>query len=398
MKTKLTILQLSFKHLLLFIISILSFYCLVAQPEKTQISLKDSLDRAFDLSDYIINANGFVPIPYIITEPALGGFGGLLAPVFLKKRAPYIDSVRGERRITPVAPDITGGLAGYTLNNTWLLAGFRSGSFKKARIKYLIGVGYANVNMSFYMKPEILQEEKELKFNIKGFVAKLQAIKKIAYSNWYAGLNYTFMSTEVKYTGDTRWEHFADSLQINNQVSQPGIVVELDKRDNVFTPDKGIKFHVEANCSDEVFGSDFDFWRFNYYTYMYLPLFQNFVGGLRIDGQQIAGGDPPFYLKPYIDMRGVPAVRYQGNADILSELELRWDFTKKKRWSLVGFSGAGKAFDEWQEFRSADWIISYGAGFRYLLARKFKLRMGIDLAHSPDTWAYYIVFGSSWSK
>jgi len=26
------------------------------------------------------------------------------------------------------------------------------------------------------------------------------------------------------------------------------------------------------------------------------------------------------------------------------------------------------------------------------------LRMGIDIAKGPDTWAYYIVFGSNWMK
>ena len=95
-------------------------------------------------------------------------------------------------------------------------------------------------------------------------------------------------------------------------------------------------------------------------------------------------------------MRGVPAVRYQGKADILSEGELRWDVVY--RWSIMGFAGAGKAFDEWKDFGSTDWVWSYGTGFRYLLARKFNLRVGIDLAHGPDTWAYYIVFGSSWFK
>src|SRR4051794_15170990 len=84
-----------------------------------KISLKDSVDGAFDLSDYIIDANGFVPVPIFITDPALGGFGFGLVPVFIKKRPPYIDSIKGERKITPVAPDITGGLALYTVNNTW---------------------------------------------------------------------------------------------------------------------------------------------------------------------------------------------------------------------------------------------------------------------------------------
>ena len=62
------------------------------------------------------------------------------------------------------------------------------------------------------------------------------------------------------------------------------------------------------------------------------------------------------------------------------------------------YSGAGKAFDAWSDFGSADFVYSYGTGFRYLIARKFKLRMGIDIAKGPEEFAYYIVFGSNWLK
>ena len=55
-----------------------------------------------DLSDYIIEANGFVPVPYLITEPALGGFGGDLFPIFIKKNPPYKDSVKGKLQMTSV--------------------------------------------------------------------------------------------------------------------------------------------------------------------------------------------------------------------------------------------------------------------------------------------------------
>src|SRR5215218_11211761 len=82
-------------HLLLIALSLV-FFSVFGQPVKKNISLKDSLDAKFDLSDYIIDANGFVPVPYIITEPALGGFGGALFPVFITKRPPYYDSVKGQ--------------------------------------------------------------------------------------------------------------------------------------------------------------------------------------------------------------------------------------------------------------------------------------------------------------
>ncbi|HEY4286601.1 MAG TPA: hypothetical protein VGN00_05835 [Puia sp.] len=360
--------------------------------QKVSALIKDSLDGAIDLSDYIIEANGFVPIPYIITEPALGGFGGAVVPVFMKKRPPYVDSSGGKVSRTPVAPDITGGAAAYTVNNTWLAGLFRSGTFIKSRIKYRVGGAYADVNMSFYHTfPQL--GEKKFDFNFKTVPFFLQATKRIALSNWYVGLKYLFLDTKVSYTGSL--PDFITPKELNSLVSQLGAVTELDNRDNIFTPNKGMKAHFDLIRSDNIFGSDYDFTRMNYYLYAYKPISKKLVAGWRFDGQQTFG-DVPFYLLPSIDMRGVPAARYQGKADLLTELEGRWDFIK--RWSILFYGGTGKAFDYWGDFGSAKWVFTYGTGFRYLLARKFGLRMGMDLAHGPDTWAYYIVFGSNWLK
>jgi hypothetical protein len=375
-------------------IGLLCCCVLFGQKEKKHISLKDSIDGAFDVSDYVIDANGFVPIPYFITEPALGGFGIALIPVFINKRPPYLDSVKGKLVRTPVAPDISGGIGLYTVNNTWGMIGFRSGTLVKSRIKYRIGGGYMNLNMSFYRTFDQLGE-KEMKFNFKLVPVFLQAIKRIGFSNWYAGFKYLFLKTDARYVGDTLINHEAKSLETENIISQLGAIIELDNRDNTFTPDRGIKFHVDAICSDNVLGSAYDYWLLNLYMFWYRPISKKLVGGLRFDGQQ-ALSDPPFYMLPFINMRGVPSARYQGNATLLSEGELRWDVVK--RWSAVTFAGAGKAFDDWKALNDADWVWSYGAGFRYLLARKFRLRVGIDLAHGPGTWAYYIVFGSNWQK
>ncbi|PWT96605.1 MAG: hypothetical protein C5B52_15320 [Bacteroidetes bacterium] len=364
----------------------------LSNAQKKPVSFKDSLDGKFDVSDYIIEANGFVPIPYIITEPALGGFGFAVAPVFIKRNPPYIDTIRGQVKRTPVAPNITGGVVAYTLNNTWLASAFRSGTLVKRRIKYVIGGAYANINMSYFRNtPQ--EEDKEFAFNFKTIVGFLQATKRISFSNWYAGFKYLFLNTDVRYKGTL--PDFVKSQEVHSTVSQFGLVLELDNRDNVFTPNKGVKVHLDGNISANFLGSDYEYYRLNYYMYAYAQFSKKFVGGWRLDGQQ-AFQDPPFYLLPYIDMRGVPASRYQGQADILTELEGRWDVVP--RWSIVFFGGTGKAFDEWNEFGSAKWIVSGGTGFRYMLARKFGLRVGIDLARGPETWAYYIVFGSNWLK
>lgn len=383
------------KKLLICLLSgIFFFLSLSAQKRKKNVPLKDSLDQAFDLSDYIIDAKGFVPIPYITTEPALGGFGIAIIPVFIKKRPPYIDSVKGTIRRTPIAPDISGGALVYTANNSWVTALFRTGTFVKPRIKYTIGTAYANINISFFRDFQ-QTGEKEFKVNIKAFPLYLQATKRLHHSYWYLGFKYLFLKTEASYIGDKGLDSLGKAFEMKSTISHLGAILELDNRDNIFTPDKGVKLHGDAIRSDEAIGSDFDYWKFNYYLYSYFKLSRKLIGGLRIDGQQTTG-DPPFYMLPYLDMRGLPAVRYQGKADILTEVEFRWDFYK--RWSMMFFSGTGKAFDDWSEFGSADWITTYGTGFRYLMARKFKLRVGIDVAKGPDTWAYYIVFGSNWRK
>jgi hypothetical protein len=362
--------------------------------QRNKPSLKDSLDGKLDLSDYIIDSHGVVPVPIIITEPALGGFGGAIAPILVNRRTPYRDSINGHLVVTPVQPDLTGGIGAYTVNGTWVAFGFRSGTFKRWRLKYLVGGGYANVNIAFYRTFKYVGEKK-LQFNVEAAPIVLQGIKRIAHSRWYAGLRYVLFKASLQYEGSDTLGDLGKTLERSNLVSELGPVLELDNRDNIFTPDKGIKFHLDALRSDNIFGSDFDFWKLSYYGYGYLPLAPGLTGGLRIDGAQ-STGDIPFYLEPYINMRGVPAMRYQGKATILSEGELRWDFLR--RWSAITFSGVGKAFDYWADFGSANWVVSYGAGFRYLMARKFKLRMGIDLAHGADGFAYYIIFGSNWMR
>ncbi len=382
------------KYLLFSTIALCCSFFLFGQSNKKHISLKDSVDGKLDLSDYIIDANGFIPIPLIITEPALGGFGGAIIPVFIKKRPPYLDSINGQLVKTPVQPDITGGMGLYTVNGTWGGLAFRSGTLIKSRIKYSIGGGFINLNMAFYRTFEQLGEKK-LNFNFKVSPFSAQAIKRISHSRWYAGFKYLFLHTDVRYAGDSILESLGKPLESKSVISQLGMIVELDNRDNIFTPDKGIKFHIDAVFSDNILGSDYDYWKMNYYMFAYTPISKKIVGGFRLDGRQ-AFGDPPFYMLPYIDMRGIPTARYQGNVDILSEVEMRWDVVK--RWSVMAYAGAGKAFDEWDKFADANWAWSYGTGFRYLLARKFKLRTGIDVAHGPDTWAYYIVFGGNWLK
>jgi hypothetical protein len=66
-----------------------------------------------------------------------------------------------------------------------------------------------------------------------------------------------------------------------------------------------------------------------------------------------------------------------------------------KRWGVVGFAGYGQTIND-NTGGSKAW--NAGGGFRYLIARLFGLKMGIDVARGPEDWAFYVVFGSAWMR
>ena len=65
-----------------------------------------------------------------------------------------------------------------------------------------------------------------------------------------------------------------------------------------------------------------------------------------------------------------------------------WAFTP--RWILQGFVGAGCA----ARTPAAQSEEAWGAGFRYLIARQYGLRTGIDVAFSEHEQAVYCNVGS----
>ena len=90
--------------------------------------------------------------------------------------------------------------------------------------------------------------------------------------------------------------------------------------------------------------------------------------GLRADYQWASDGTP-FFLRPYIKLRGVEAMRYQGDEMASAEVEARWQV--RGRWSLVGAAGYGTAHTDRELYSATRDVVSGAVGFRYELARKF---------------------------
>jgi hypothetical protein len=104
----------------------------------------------------------------------------------------------------------------------------------------------------------------------------------------------------------------------------------------------------------------------------------------------------PFYMRPFINLRGAAIRRYVGEHAADVELEARWQCWR--RFSLVAFAGTGIAWNDFDRFQSEQTIVTGGAGIRYELARRYGLHMGIDVAFGPDDPAFYVQFGSAWFR
>ncbi len=64
----------------------------------------------------------------------------------------------------------------------------------------------------------------------------------------------------------------------------------------------------------------------------------------------------------------------------------------------VGFGGYGKTYKSLDELPDNTYAWNGGAGFRYLIARLFGLKMGLDIARGTEQWAVYVVVGTAWLK
>ena len=169
----------------------------------------------------------------------------------------------------------------------------------------------------------------------------------------------------------------------------------FDSRDNTFTTTHGSYLEATAGLFSSAFGGDDEFQRVRMIGMQYVPLTSKLYLGLR--GEAAASfDDAPFYLRPFINLRGAPVMQYQGEEMAQVEAEVRWQFWK--RLSVVGFVGGGVAWNDFERLDATQSIVTGGTGLRYELARKYGIHAGLDVAFGPDDPAVYIQIGSAWSR
>jgi surface antigen Omp85-like protein len=371
-------------RLLLTIILIGASTNLLKAQEKPKL-FKDSIDNAFDISHYMYNLHGLLPIISPITEPAVG-YGAAAALVYFIPKKP------SETKKFQM-PDIATGFGGYTQNSTWFAGVAYMGFWNNDKVRYRGILGYGDIKLSYYGTGENpIKEPVDFNLNISIFLQ--QAITRIGSSNFFIGGKYIFTQTNVVAFEEI---NIPGVNPLDKELTSSGVefITEFENYNNILSPSKGVRLHLSYDQNLELIGSDRNYGRLTFYSYTYLPVNEKWVPAFRVESQ-LATGEVPFYALPFVSLRGVPAIRYQGELTFVAETE--HSLSLSPRWSLVGFAGLGTAFNNVEELVPGDLAWNAGGGFRYLIARMLGLKMGLDIARGPEDTAFYIVFGSSWMR
>jgi Omp85 superfamily domain len=342
--------------------------------------LFDEADGQFDLSNFLLRG-GFVPVPIIITEPAVEGGLGLIAQ--------FVSYPDGNPQL---ATRRTIGGA-YTGNGSYGYGFSQSGHAFDNRLRYSFGIGRGQINIATYPGGlDIpLDYTSSYKYGIFG-----SAYWILPDERFFLGPMIDFRKLDVSLNVPGDHPEVEDLLTRELTYGAVGFGVHFDDRDNPITPTKGLNTYLNAKFYEDMLGSDQEFQIYDLEAFYFHPLADSYRVGLKGSVNQ-SYGDVPFFFAPSVDLRGVESKRFQGRRAISTELELTKQFND--RWAALAFAGYGEAdAGDGKFFSDSGSIFTGGAGFRYRIARKLGLDAGVDVAAGPDGTIVYFQFGNAWSR
>lgn len=152
------------------------------------MSFRDPEDGAFDLSSFLLEHNGVLPIIIPITEPAVG-YGAALAVLYFHKRKKKYD--------TYVPNSVSGVIGLATENKTWGAGAFHSHIFGKNRVRTMTAIFKPNVNFKYYGNGSDILASNPVGINLDSWLFHQKAEVRNANTKLYVGAAYTYLNSEV---------------------------------------------------------------------------------------------------------------------------------------------------------------------------------------------------------
>ncbi|WP_086967935.1 BamA/TamA family outer membrane protein [Vibrio coralliirubri] len=370
-------------------------------------SFFDAVDDQFDMGHHIAeNAVGFLPVPVLITEPAVG-YGGGLVGIFMhetdeqkqQRKQAALNAIDGGAQLVPGAITVLG--AAGTENGSWFAFVGHRHTWLNDTIRYTGGVGAGQMNLSIYKDLSLeLPNNKstdiqplEFSTETRGVVLQQGVQFRVADTPLMLGVKQFVSYTEI--TSDSQIVDKLMEYTLGQTIvtSGLGLTADYDTRNNLFYPTSGYQFSADYMVYDEKLGSDQAYRKLDVEGEVYVPLATQWTLAFAANYQNFQSDE--LFLspttQPYIQLRGVSSYRYQG--DEITTLQSQVVFDIDDRWNVSGFYGYGQAKEE-AELSQDQTVGAYGVGFRYQIARRYGLRIGMDLARSDDENAFYISLGS----
>jgi len=337
------------------------------------------------MSRFLDTGHGFIPLAAPVTEPAFGyGLGGGL--VFIRKNEPI--PTGGYRRPNML---VVGGLG--TNDGTW--AGFiaHAGSWKNDRIQTFVAALVASADLDFFGIGEGPLNDHPVPYDLGPTGGIAQARYRIGDTPAMVGIGYGFGSIQVTVDSSSVPPEMNPIRTSRVGGLTPSFV--YDSRDNVFTPLRGSYTSADVGVFREWLGGSSNFERVQLNGIHFLPFSKSVFLGTRVNAA-FSFGDAPFYARPFVHLRGAPVLRYMGKNAGSIEAEGRWQFWR--RISVDGFAGVGTAWNQFARFDAQQNVVTGGGGFRYEIARRYGLHMGLDAAFGPIEPTLYFIFGNPWLR
>ena len=336
----------------------------------------------------------FLPIPIFITEPAIGeGLGIALAYFHRAKDVNEKDtfaspgSIGQASREQKPPPTVTAVFAAYTSNDTKAGGIGHMNTFRDDHIRFSGAVGLADVNSTFYIL------DHPFKFNLEGLLAFQETNFRFGDSRWFWGIGLSYLDASVAYKVEPPDDVPVDLFRTEFVDSGLAGAITWDTRDNTSMPNRGQLFELALWRHDEAIGGDFDYWNAKLKLLSFHPLYEKFVLGLRLEFSAI-DGQAPFFAVPWVSLRGIPALRYQGDQVAVAEIEGRYNFSS--RWAMIAFTGTGSVSSDIPIIDTEQSIYSYGVGGRYKVFEAQNVWVGLDIARGPEDTNWYIQVGHAW--
>lgn len=346
---------------------------LSAAEIKNQVeSLQTESNGLKEVSSAVLKKDSrLVPVPIPVVNPTLGtGLAGALL---------YLHPNRSS---DPNAPTSTTGVGGlYTDSQSWAVAAFHSGYYRDDSIRLLFPAVYGEFNVDFYG----VGEDSPLRDNPIDYKAVSTAmfprlLMELPWNNWFLGGEYAFINLDAQFdTSQTLPD--IPGLAEETRTAGLGITTVYDSRNSTFWPTKGSWLDLGTTFYGDYAGGDYQYTKTIAKFAQYFPLADAVTLVYRIDGQSVAGG-APFWDLARIRLRGFAGGQYLDDAAVTAQTEVRWNVGP--RWAALGFGGAGRIADSIGGLGSTKSVYAGGAGMRYMLAKKQKLSIGLDVACASD--------------